>query len=103
MIDSMPIYFLLYYLVINLSLFLLMGYDKRQAKKAAQRVPESTLFILSLLGGAIGGFFGMRVWRHKTKKPAFYIIFALSLFLHLLLLFFILYYVLPGYHVTCGT
>ena len=48
-------------------LFCLMGWDKRRAKKEGRRVPEKTLFSWALLGGAAGGWLGMRVFRHKTK------------------------------------
>ena len=35
------------------------------------RVPEKRLFFLALLGGACGGWLGMRVFRHKTRHRAF--------------------------------
>lgn len=78
-----------YYLVLNLVLLITMGIDKLRAEHKEWRVPESTLFIMSLLGGAIGGFGGMFLFHHKTKKPAFYIIYATALVLHLALLYFI--------------
>ena len=64
---------LLYNLVINLIAFLAMGLDKLKAKKSAWRIPEQTLISLVLLGGGIGGIAGMYVFRHKTKKPRFFI------------------------------
>ena len=48
-------------------LFLLMGTDKRLAKRGARRVPERTLFLLALLLGAPGGLLGMYAFRHKTR------------------------------------
>ena len=78
-----------YYLIINLFLFVTMGYDKTRAKKDAWRVPESTLFIIALLGGAVGGFLGMFLFHHKKNKPQFYIIYALALILHAVFLYFI--------------
>ncbi|MGX8692759.1 MAG: DUF1294 domain-containing protein [Clostridia bacterium] len=48
-------------------LFCVMGADKGRAKAGARRVPEKTLFLLALIGGAVGGVLGMRVFRHKTK------------------------------------
>ena len=47
--------------------FIAMGADKRKAKKGAWRVPEATLFIFALLGGALGATLGMHVFHHKTK------------------------------------
>lgn len=53
--------------LMSAALFAVMGADKRRAKQGSRRVPEKTLFLLALLGGAIGGTIGMRVFRHKTK------------------------------------
>ena len=81
---------LIYTLIINILLFFTMGFDKHCAVKGKWRVPESTLFILALLGGSIGGFISMKVFHHKTKKWYFYVIFILALFFQiaLLILFF---------------
>lgn len=57
----------IYLLVINLWAFVLMGIDKRRAKKDAWRVKEKTLFLPVLLGGGVGGILGMKVFHHKTK------------------------------------
>lgn len=51
----------------NLLGFILMGTDKKRAQKGAWRIPEATLFLVSLLGGAFGATMGMRLFRHKTK------------------------------------
>ena len=67
-----------------------MGIDKLRAEHEKWRIPESTLFIVSLLGGSLGGFLGMRIYHHKTKKASFYIIYALALILHIALLYFVL-------------
>jgi uncharacterized membrane protein YsdA (DUF1294 family) len=61
----------------------MMWIDKARAKKGTWRIPEAHLFIMALLGGALGGFLGMLVLRHKTKKFYFYIIFFLACNLHL--------------------
>ena len=53
--------------LMSLVLFIVMGADKRRAKSGARRVPEKTLFLLALFGGAVGGTLGMRAFRHKTK------------------------------------
>lgn len=44
-----------------------MGLDKSKAKRHAWRIPERTLFLASLLGGSIGTWAGMYLFRHKTK------------------------------------
>lgn len=58
-------------LSINLFGFLLMGHDKRRAKLAKWRVPEKNLWIVAMLGGAVGMLLGMRLFRHKTKHRSF--------------------------------
>ena len=64
-------YLIIYLLIINLTGFLLMGMDKKRAKKGLWRIPEKTLFITAVLGGSIGSIVGMRHFRHKTKHTSF--------------------------------
>ena len=79
-----------YYLIINLLLFILMGYDKMRAKKDQWRVPEATLFFLAVLGGGLGGLIGMNTFRHKTQHISFWLLFGVSVILHLVLFWFVL-------------
>ncbi|MFC5590362.1 DUF1294 domain-containing protein [Sporosarcina soli] len=51
--------------------FAAMGYDKSQAKKKQKRIPERNLWLLALLGGGIGAYIGMQMFRHKTRHTAF--------------------------------
>lgn len=67
-----------------------MWIDKTRAKKSEWRIPEAHLFIIALLGGALGGFLGMLTFRHKTNKFYFYIIFFLACNLHLVLAYVLL-------------
>ena len=66
---------LLYGWIILLSLVLLavMGMDKAAAKRGTRRIRESTLLMLAVIGGSLGGLLGMLLFRHKTQKPAFYL------------------------------
>lgn len=66
-------YITIYLLVLNIIGFLIMGIDKRRAKKRMWRIPEKTFFIVSLLGGSIGTWVGMYTFRHKTKHWYFVI------------------------------
>ena len=66
--------FLFYYLIaVNVLAFVLMGIDKRRAKQNAWRIPEKTLFLPAILGGALGGVAGMRLFHHKTRHWYFVI------------------------------
>jgi len=58
--------------------FLLLGYDKLQAKNNGWRIPEKTLLLLGVFGGAIGGLLGMQVFHHKTRKNYFWTIYGLA-------------------------
>ena len=63
--------FFLIYMFINLLSFILMKTDKQRAKKQQWRIPEFHLWTVSLLGGALGGWIAMRMFRHKTKHISF--------------------------------
>ena len=66
---------LVYYLIlINLVAFILYGADKAYAKKGARRIPERNLLLWAWLGGSIGAFLGMQIFRHKTKKAKFAVV-----------------------------
>lgn len=80
---------IIYFVIINLLTFLIMYIDKKKAKKGKWRIKESTLFILVLLGGGIGGIAGMYIFRHKTKKMRFVIGFPAILIFEI---FVIIYY-----------
>jgi uncharacterized membrane protein YsdA (DUF1294 family) len=61
--------------VLNLISFILYGADKAKAKKGSWRIKESTLLIASLLG-AFGAWIGMNVFRHKTQKAKFMLVYV---------------------------
>ncbi len=77
----------IYYFFINLFLFLAMGIDKYKAIKNKWRIQESSLFLISFMGGFIGLALGMRTFRHKIRKNKFYIVLALSTILHIFLVY----------------
>ena len=56
-----------YLLIINIVMFCMMGWDKRQARREGRRIPEKRLFLFTALGGSIGGILGMYTFRHKTR------------------------------------
>ena len=42
-------------------------FDKFKAKNKKRRISNKTLFSLCIIGGSIGGLFGMYLFRHKTQ------------------------------------
>ncbi|WP_369802879.1 DUF1294 domain-containing protein [Sporosarcina sp. P20a] len=77
---------LIYMVILSLWAFGAMGYDKRQAQKKKQRVPERNLWLLALLGGGVGAYFGMQFFHHKTRKTNFRIGFLLLMMIDIVLL-----------------
>lgn len=69
--------------------FISMGADKQKAKKGKWRTPEATLFIIALLGGALGSVIGMQVFRHKTKHWYFALFMPLILVAQIALVAFL--------------
>lgn len=57
----------LYLLLVNAVGFVLMGVDKRRAKRDQWRISEKTLFLPPILGGTVGAILGMQMFHHKTK------------------------------------
>ncbi len=74
---------LIYFLVMNIITFLLMGYDKHEAKVNQWRISEKALFLFCLFGGSIGEICGMYAFRHKTQKWYFKIGFPLILIIQI--------------------
>lgn len=60
-----------YLLIISIISFVVTIYDKQQAIEGKWRIKESTLFLLSILGGSVSMYIAMLICRHKTKKLKF--------------------------------
>jgi uncharacterized membrane protein YsdA (DUF1294 family) len=68
----MPSILLLYFLFVNLIGLVLYGVDKAKSKcKGSRRIPERTLLWVAHLGGGLGCWMGMMLFRHKTKHDRF--------------------------------
>ena len=62
-------------IAVNVVTFGYYAYDKARAGSGSGRVPEVVLHGLSAVGGSSGAFLGMHVFRHKTIKARFRILF----------------------------
>ena len=60
-----------YVLAVNLLAYAAMASDKSRAKNGLQRIPESTLLTLAMIGGSIGTMIAQQTIRHKTRKEPF--------------------------------
>ena len=61
-------YLYIWLIVINIITFAVLGIDKKKAIDGKFRIKELTLFVLSLLGGSLGGLIAMHTFHHKTRK-----------------------------------
>ena len=75
-----------YLLIVNAAGFLLMLVDKYKAKKNLWRIPEATLMGFAAAGGSVGALAGMYLVRHKTKHLKFTVGIPIFLFIHILIL-----------------
>ncbi len=86
-------YIIGYFLIINLIGFLAMYIDKKRAIKGKWRIPEKTLFTITLLGGGIGTNLGMKLFRHKTKKGRFMLGLPTILAVEIILIIVFVFYI----------
>ena len=65
---------LLLFGIVNSVAWLIMLWDKMESRKSgAERISEGMLFFLATIGGSIGIYLGMFMFRHKTRKWYFLI------------------------------
>ena len=65
---------LLWLVVINVITAGAYAYDKLAAPRGGRRVRERTLWILCLLGGALGAWIVFLGMRHKTQHQSFWVV-----------------------------
>ncbi|WP_407269092.1 DUF1294 domain-containing protein [Radiobacillus sp. PE A8.2] len=62
---------LIYFVIINIVAYAVMGIDKKRAKSGEWRISEKTIWTITIIGGATGSWVGMSGFRHKTKHIQF--------------------------------
>ena len=82
-------YLYIWLIIINIITFVVFGIDKKKAIDGKFRISELTLFLLSILGGSLGGLAAMYTFHHKTKKWYFKFGIPLILIAQVLLIIFI--------------
>lgn len=70
------------YLVMSVMAVFLYWRDKRQARADGWRTPEKVLHAVELLGGWPGALIAQQLFRHKTRKVSFQLVFWLIVLLH---------------------
>ena len=76
---------LIYLIVMNLIGLAVMAMDKSKARHHVWRIPEKTLFRVSILGGSVGTWAGMYLFHHKTKHWYFVKGMPLIFFIHVVI------------------
>ena len=85
----------IYAAAINIAAFAAYGIDKQKAERNNWRTPERVLIMLAVIRGSIGSLAGMIVFRHKTKKPKFYVGIPVILLIQIILII-LLYIITPS-------
>ena len=81
---------LLYYLLlINIIAFIIIYIDKQKAIKHKWRIKESTLFLISIIGGSLGTLIGMYTFHHKTKHIKFTLGIPFILIVQIILIYYL--------------
>ena len=81
-------YIIMYFAIINFITFIVFALDKIYAIKKKWRYKEISLLGMCFVGGAIGGFLAMYLFRHKTKKKLFVIGVPLIIIINLIIFIF---------------
>ena len=81
----------IYFALANIITFIIFWIDKKLARRNKNRIPESTMILLSALGGAGGGFAAMHLFRHKTHKPKFFFTIPMLFVLHIIIAILIMF------------
>lgn len=83
---------LIYFALIAVVAVIITVADKSAAKRGKWRVPEATLMLIGLFGGALPMYVTMKTIRHKTKHKKFMIGLPLEIALHAAVAAMIIYW-----------
>ena len=89
MTQTITLVVLAYLAVMTVVGLIVMKADKTKAEKNKWRIKEATLFLISAIGGSLGTWAGMYLFRHKTKHWYFVVGMPLILILHIAILVFL--------------
>ena len=75
---------------VSIASFFTYGYDKSIAGRGVTRVPELVLHALTAVGGTFGSFLGMQLFRHKTQKTSFRLVFWIIVAIQIIVIILLL-------------
>ena len=70
-IQKIMLFIFIYFFIINIIGFILIGYDKKMAVVNRYRISEKKLLLIVFFGGIIGSGWAMLFFRHKTSKASY--------------------------------
>ncbi len=79
-----------WYIALGGITYMMYAKDKAAAQSGAWRTPESTLHLLSVLGGWVGAMVAQTYLRHKSQKSEFRMTYYLTVIINLALLLFVI-------------
>ena len=79
-----------WYVALGLITYMMYAKDKAAAQSGDWRTPESTLHILSAIGGWVGALLAQTYLRHKSQKPEFRVTYYLTVVINMAGLLFLL-------------
>lgn len=79
-----------WYVLIGAVTYFIYAKDKQAAQRGTWRTPESTLHLLSVLGGWVGAMMAQNNLRHKTKKSEFRLAYYLTVLVNLAALLYLI-------------
>ncbi len=75
-----------YPVIISIIAVVMTILDKKYAEKGKWRIPERTLFLVGILGGAVAMYITMKTIRHKTRHKLFMTGLPIVIAVHILLI-----------------
>jgi uncharacterized membrane protein YsdA (DUF1294 family) len=82
-------FFISVLVLLNIFGFILVSLDKYKAKNRLWRIPERSFFLLSILGGSVGVYLGLFVFKHKTRHWYFMTLIPLILIAQVVFMYFL--------------
>lgn len=81
-LEKLPKIVFIIYSAMSVITFISYGLDKSAAKKDRWRTPEKTLQLLGLFGGWPGALAAQKIFRHKSRKTSFQVLFWISVIIN---------------------
>ena len=92
--NNVILFYAVFLVLLSFVTFVMYGIDKRKATKGRWRIPEKVLLLSSFIGGAFGGFAGMKIFHHKTTGEHWYftVVNILGIIIHSGLMVYLIFF-----------